>query len=169
MAVEAIGSRHARHSGFIIAAVCLAGALWFGYDGWMGGYRDKQLAQNDGKPTANLLFNQYAPIPLVAVAAFAVVSALRLTSRKIAADDHGLTTASGRLITYDDIKKIDKRFFDKAGHFTVTYSDAGTERQLKISDRKYDNLGLLLDELVRRTGAAPVSASQNSKNSTEQS
>ena len=161
MAVEATGSKFSRNNNLIMAVVCLAFASWFGYDGWVGEYHDEELVKNNGKPTPNLYFNQYAPVPLAVVAIFALVAAAKVPSRRITADDKGLTLSDGREIPYSSIKKIDKREFDKGGHFIIEYSENETAQQLKLSDRKYDNLGLLLDEIVRQTGAAPDESVQD--------
>jgi len=160
MAVEATGSKFSRHNNLITAAVCLGAALWFGYDGWVGPYKQKQLDSNNGKPTSNLLFNQYAPVPLAAVAVWALAAAVAGKSRKITADDKGLVLADGRQIPYDDIVKIDKRKFAKEGVFTLEYQQAGKDKSISLSDRKYDNLGLLLDEIIRGTGAIPENESR---------
>lgn len=160
MAVVAQGSKFSRNNALIIAVVCLLAAAWFGYDGWIGPYKDKQLEESGGKVTANLLFNRFVPIPLVLIAAYSLASAARIGKRKIAADEQGLTIDAKPIITYDTIKQIDKRYFQKEGHFSVEYSTGSTIRQLKLSDRKYDNLGPLLDELITRTGAAPLDENQ---------
>jgi len=160
MAVEAPGSKYSRNNKWIVAVVCLAGALWFGYDGWVGDYSKTQLAENEGKPTANLQFNRYAPIPLVIIAIVSAISAQGVASRKIVADEKGLVFPGGELIAYASIESIDKRFFEKEGRFSVQYSEGGVSKTIRFSDRKNDNLGLLLDEVVRRTGAAPAEGSE---------
>ena len=82
MAVEACGSKSGRTSNLIGAVICLALAGWFAYDGWLGEYKEKELAKNEGKPTPNLLFNQYyGPIALGVVAIiFLYCCGLRVTS-----------------------------------------------------------------------------------------
>jgi len=158
MAVVATGSKFRRNNGFIVVAFCLLAGLWFGYDGWVGDYHDEELAKGGGRATPNLLFNQYAPIPLALVAAYFLVSALRVSSQKIVAADDGLVLPGGSRIPYSGIRRIDRRFFEKEGHFTLEYNEGQANKHVKFSDRKYDNLGLLLDELVRRTGATPASS-----------
>lgn len=155
MAVEASASRFNRNNGFIFAAVCIAAALWFGYDGWFGSYRDTELEGNDGKPTVNLMFNMYVPIPLAAGAGYFLVTSLLSASRKLVADESGLVINDKKTVRYAEMKSIDKRHFDKEGHFTIEYEQAGKVERLKLSDRKWDNLGLLLDEVVKQTGAEP--------------
>ena len=155
MAVEASASKFRRNNGFIFAAVCIVGALWFGYDGWFGSYHDTELENNAGKPTVNLLFNQYVPIPLAAAAGYFLVTSLVASSRKLAADENGLVINGKKTLRYAEMKSIDKRRFEKEGHFTIEYEQAGKVERLKLSDRKWDNLGVLLDEVVKQTGAEP--------------
>ena len=164
MAVEATGSTFSRNTRIYLAVICFAGAVWFGYDGWFGEYKDKELEKNDGQPSVNLYVNRYAPIPLALVALFSLITGLKVTSKKIVADDQGLTIDDEKIIPYSDMKKIDKTKFDKAGYFLIEYEEAQTLREVKISDRQYNNLGLILDEIIRQTGAAPEkpSAQENS-------
>ena len=156
MAVEARASKFNRNNGFIFAAACIVGALWFGYDGWFGSYRDAELASNNNEPTANLLFNMYVPIPLAAGAGYFLVTSLLSASRKLVADESGLVINDKKTVRYTEMKSIDKRHFEKDGHFTIEYEQAGKAERLKLSDRKWDNLGLLLDEVVKQTGAEPA-------------
>jgi len=155
MTVEATGSKFTRNNRFYLTALCLAGALWFGYDGWFGSYRDKELESNDGKPTASLLFNQYSPIPLTLIALCSLYFGFRITSKKIEADEEGLVLSGGEKIPYRTMKKIDKRRFKNKGLFSIAYETDTGEKTLKLTDRQYDNLGKLLDEIVRQTGARP--------------
>jgi hypothetical protein len=156
MAVTATGSRHTRNTNYIIAIVCIVVGLYFFYDGWFGNYREKELEKNDGKPTFNLYINQYAIIPLAAIAVYFALAAKRLQSKRIEADDAALSFSHGLKIPYNNIKQIDRRFFEKEGHFTLEYEAEGSIKRIKLKDRMYDGLGLLLDEIVRQTGAAPA-------------
>jgi hypothetical protein len=54
-------------------------------------------------------------------------------------------------VPYTSIQKIDKTHFSKKGFFVITYTDkGGKEVDRKMSDRKYDNLGPVLDHLVAK-------------------
>ena len=57
---------------------------------------------------------------------------------------------AGKLeIAYDSIQKIDKTHFDSKGYFIITYKDyQGVDADLRVSDRTYDNLSAVLDELI---------------------
>ena len=156
MATEANASKFSRNNGFIFAAVCIAAGVWFGLDGWSDSeYRQTELESNEGKPTANLMFNMYVPIPLAAVAGYFLVTALLASSRKLEADEKGLVINGKKTVLYSEMNSIDKRHFEKEGHFTIEYEQAGKVERLKFSDRKWDNLGVLLDEVVKQTGAEP--------------
>ena len=156
MAVVATGSRHTQNTNYIIAVACILFACWFMYDGWFN-QEFKEEHTKDGKPDLTLRSNQiYVPIGCAVIAVFFVFSAQRLKSRTITATEDGLEFSDGQKIPYTTIKQIDKRFFDKEGRFTLDYEQGGESKKLKLSDRTYDSLGLLLDEIVRRTGAAPA-------------
>ena len=155
MAATATGSKFSRNNSLLLTVFCLAFAMWFAYDGWISSaYQTENTV--DGVPNANLKFNRYAPVPLVAVALVSLVAALRTPSRKITADQTGLAVLTSPAIPYASITMIDKRQFEKEGFLIVEYTDAGTTKRLKLADRKYDGLGLVLDELVKQTGAEPA-------------
>jgi hypothetical protein len=95
------------------------------------------------------VINQKAPPFLFVAAVFFGVYLFIIKDKKLMADDHELVISPQKKISYDSIGKIDKTYFEKKGFFIVTYKDQnGTEVDLKMSDRKYDNLGLILDHLV---------------------
>jgi len=69
--------------------------------------------------------------------------------KKIIADENELICGKVK-IAYDAIEKINKTHFDKKGFFIVTYSQDGQNKELKLSDRTYDNLGQVLDQIVSK-------------------
>ena len=70
--------------------------------------------------------------------------------KRVVADDEGLKTGK-ETIAYDRIEKINKTHFDSKGYFVVTYTDPdGQSKDIKISDRTYDNLPAVLDHLVTK-------------------
>jgi len=157
MAVVATGCRHTRNTNYIIAVACFIFGIWYFYDGWFGKEFQDKHTREDGTPDATLQMNRYwVPIGGTVAAAFFVALALRMKTRKIIALEDGLELSDGLKLPYDDIKQIDKRFFEKEGHFTLEYEVGGEVKKLKLTDRTYDKLGLLLDEIIRRTGAAPA-------------
>lgn len=160
MAVTATGSRFRRNNMLILALLCIAGGLWFAYDGWINDkYQEENTDPETGKANPNLQFNRYVPIPLAVIAVYSLIMTAIIPGRRVVADDKGLTLADGCNIPYESLQAIDKRAFDKDGHFTISYAVGQTKKTLKLSDRKYDNLGLLLDEVISQTGAAPANQS----------
>ncbi len=157
MAVTATGSKYKQKTGYIIAVFCVGITLYCLYDGWISKeYQDKHTVE--GKPDANLMANRiYIPVAAILYGAYMLYSSVKLRSQKIVAESSQLILASGEAVDYSRITQIDKRFFEKEGHFTVFYKKDGQEIRLKLSGQNYDDLGLLLDELVRCTGAAPSS------------
>ena len=164
MAVEASNSKSGRNSNLIGIVVCLALGGWFAYDGWLGEYRQKELDENNGVPTPNLLFNQYyGPIGLGAAALFFLYCVAQAPSHRLLADENELSIDGKQLLPYKAIKYIDQRKFDKEGFFIVGYSDNDQEKTIKFSTRRYDNLENLLAELVKQTGAKPENAEADSE------
>lgn len=165
MAVEACSSKSGRSNNLIVGVMCLALAGWFAYDGWFGDYKNKELEKNDGRPTPNLIFNQYVgPIGLGMFALFNIFSLLKSSSRRLIADESQLHIDTNHVIAYDAIRHIDQRKFSKDGVFSLGYVDNGNTKEMKFSTRKYDNLDAILAELVKQTGAKP----ENTDTTTEQ-
>ncbi len=161
MATTAKGSTYTRNTSFIIALACLAFLAYCLYDGWVSENFQKKYMNEDGSPSVNLQLNRYyMPIGCGAAALYFLINAVGLGSKKIVADDSGLTVNSSATIPYANLKKIDKSKFKSKGVLMIDYESGGVAKQLKLSDRTYDNLGLLLDEIVAQTGAAPANKDQ---------
>ncbi len=155
MAIEATGNKYQQKTGYIIFVACLIFGAYFLYDGWFSkSYQAKHM--ENGKPDANLMTNRYyGPITCGIAALYFLVSSIKLSSARIEAKEDALFIYPDKTIPWKSIKQIDKRAFDKSGYFIIIYQDNGNERRLKLSDRKYDNLPTLLDEIIRCTGAKP--------------
>ena len=84
----------------------------------------------------------------------AVISGARLWSiknRRLLAGENELIIRDKEKIAYDSIQKIDKTHFESKGFFIITYKDNDKrEVNRKLSDRTYDNLAAVLDELVAK-------------------
>ena len=161
MATTAKGSTYTRNTSFFIALACLLGVVWCLYDGWISEEFQKSHVREDGSPNVNLQFSRYyGPIGCGVAALYFVIQAIGVGSKKIVADDSGLTVNANQTIPYANLKKIDKSKFKSKGILLIEYESGGAARQLKLSDRTYDNLGLLLDEIVAQTGAAPAKKDQ---------
>lgn len=174
MAVVAKGSKFSRTNTLIVIVICIGAGAYCMYDGWVSKtYQQKHMLDEDGnpdlvngKPDANLMFNRYyGPIGCGVIALYSLISLVRISRRGIVADDSGLAIDGGATIPYGSIEKIDKRYFDKDGYFFLEYGDGGATRKVKLTDRKYDSLGQLLDEVVKRTGAAPADAESDQQQS----
>jgi hypothetical protein len=133
-----------------IAGILIIGA-WFAYDGYLSkSFIEKHT--KEGIADNSLVFNQKAPPFLLgAVAALAIYLAA-IRNKKIIADDSQLIVSKKLSIPYSSIVKIDKTHFNtKGGFFLVTYrSQQNEEKQVKLSDRKNDNLSAVLDKLVEK-------------------
>jgi len=133
-----------------IVGLLIMGA-WFAYDGYLSkNFIEKHT--KEGIADSSLVFNKTAPPFLLgAVVALAIYLAA-IQTKKLVADDNQLIVSKKMTIPYDSIVKIDKTHFnDKGGFFLITYkSKQNEEKQVKISDKKYDNLSQVLDRLIEK-------------------
>lgn len=157
MAVEATFSKFKLKNYKIYIAVCVVVAVILAYDGYLSKYEWSQrhkfyqdhVVDNDGKPDTSMVINQRVPfVCLIGVGILATMIVIQ-KKRKLVADDYGLTV-DGLTIAYDSIEKIDKTFFDKKGYFDLTYEESRVTKEIRLSDRTYDNLGAVLDEVVAK-------------------
>ena len=150
MAIEAPVSKYKKTNLKIYIAVCIAAAIWLGYDGYLN---KKFIEKNteDGKPNSTLVFNQKAPPFFIGAAVLLGVYLFAIRNRKLIADENELIISDKERIPYDSIQKIDKTNFKSKGYFLITYKDKnGREANRKISDKKYGNLAAILDHLVAK-------------------
>ncbi len=155
MAIEAPLSKFKKNNVKIFVAVLVGLAIWFAYDGYLSkGFIEKNTLDHgteDARPNSTLVFNQKAPLFLLPGAAALVVYFFMIKDRKLTTDDTKLTINGARSIEYDKIERIDKTHFDAKGYFVITHvAEGGKETDLKLSDRMYDNLSAVLDELVAK-------------------
>ena len=157
MAVEVTGSKYTCKINYLIAVACVAAALYCIYDGWINKKFQEKYTLEDGTPDVTLQINRYwLPIICGVAMVYLVVTSVRLRSKNITADEEGLVLSTGKKIPYKNIKQIDKRYFEKKGHFTIEHEEQGRKEKLKLTDRHWDGLGALLDEIVKQTGAKPA-------------
>ena len=154
MAIEAPLSRYKKNNFRIILVILIGFAAWFTYDGYINKDYIKENTDNYGteeaRPNSDLIFNKRAPFFLLAGAVIVGAYFFLTKDKKIIADEKSLLTGKTS-IAYDSIEKIDKTHFESKGYFVITYKDeAGKDSRLKLSDRTYDNLNSILDELVTR-------------------
>jgi hypothetical protein len=151
MAIEAPTSKVKKTNLKIYIGLCIIGAVWFAYDGYFNETFRKENTDENGEPNSTLVFNQKSP-PFFAGAALLLGAYLFAVKRKkLIADESELVVSAKERIPYDSIQKIDKTYFDKRGFFIITYKDGnGNEVRRALSNRRYDNLGAVLDHLVAK-------------------
>ncbi len=158
MNIEAPLSRYKKHNLFIMIGMLTIATIIFAYDGylsqyeWSGRYSfyEEHVIQNDGVPSGTMNFNRYSPPFFLIGAVLVTVYFFMVRNKKVVADDTALY-ADGKTIEYDAIEKIDKTHFDRKGFFVITHKDPqGQSRDLKLSDRTYDNLPAVLDHVVAK-------------------
>ncbi|MFH1613630.1 MAG: hypothetical protein ABIG61_00900 [Planctomycetota bacterium] len=159
MAVEATYCRY-RKTNFKIAVIVLIGlALVFAYDGYVSKYEwsmrhkfyREHVVNNNNKPDSDMIFNQRVPFFLAAAGVIAVIWFAAVKNKKIEAREDAIVLSDNQAVPYGSITSVDKTFFDSKGYFTLNYKDqTGREKQVRLSRKTYDGLGLVLDELVRK-------------------
>lgn len=149
MAIEAPLSGYKKKNLLIIAVVLIGIGIWFGYDGYKNQTFIDKHTNEDGTPDSTLNFNRQSPPFFIAAGALAGIYLAVIKGKKVVADDTGLQ-AGKTSIAYDAIEAVNKTHFDRKGYFIVTYSDGGQSKDLKISDRTYDNLPAVLDHIVAK-------------------
>jgi len=157
MIIEAPVSKYKKNNLKIAIAGCIIFAVVFAYDGYLSKYqwshRRSFYEKNvkDGKPDDTMVFNQRAPIFLAAAGVALTIWLCTIKNKKLLADENELIVGNKARIPYDAIQKINKTYFGSKGYFIITYKDEQDgEAQLKLSDRTYDNLAAVLDELVAK-------------------
>ena len=157
MAIEAPVSKFRKNNLKVYAAACIIFAVIFAYDGYLSKYQWSHRSDfyerhvKDGRPDDMMIFNQKAPILLVALAAVLMGWLQTLKNKKLLADENELIISNKEKISYDSIQKIDKTGFDSKGFFIITYkNEDDSEVNRKISDKDYDNLAAILDKLVAK-------------------
>lgn len=157
MAIEAPVSKYRKTNLKIYIAVCIIFAFVFAYDGYLSKYEwsrrhsfyEKHV--KDGQPDETMIFNQITPIVLAAAAVGLAARLRAVKDKKLLADENELVISGREKVSYDSIQKIDKTHFSSKGYFIIAYKDKdGTEINRKLSDRTYDNLAAVLDELVAK-------------------
>ena len=151
MATEAPISKQKKTVLLIYIVACLAFAAWCAYDGYYNQDWIDEHTAVDGSAKPYLVFNRHAPPYFVGAAVLFGIYLFAIRNRKIVAGETELAISRKVKIPYDSIQKIDKTYFKPKGFFVLTYNDAGgREVNRKLSDRDYDNLQPVLDELVAK-------------------
>lgn len=150
MAIEASSSNY-RKKTIILAIMFVVGfAAWFTYDGYFNDGYISEHTDEQGNIDSDLVFNQKAPAYLAGGAILLIVYFLVISRKKLVADENCLIIDNNKKIPYDSIEKIDKTYFKSKGYFAITYTDNQNKIDRKFSDKTYDNLSAVLDELVTK-------------------
>ena len=151
MAIEAPLSKHKKNNFKIGIAICIGLAIWFAYDGYFNETFIEKHKDADGNPDSTLAFNQKSPPFFIGAAVLLGVYLLAVRNKKVITDEKELIIDDKERISYDSIQKINKTHFGSKGYFIITYKNKnGGEVNRKLSDRTYDNLTAVLDELVTK-------------------
>jgi hypothetical protein len=151
MPVEAPVSKFRKTNLKIYIAVCIAFVIWCTYDAHFNEKFRAKYTDADGNPTGWLVINRKAPPYLAGVALLLAGYFFAIRNKKIVADENELIISDKEKVRYDAIQTIDKTYFDKRGFFIITYkNENGKDVHRALSDRKFDNLGAVLDYLVAK-------------------
>jgi hypothetical protein len=149
MAIEAPYSKFKKNNLKIYIAICIGLAIWCIYDGYFNEKFIEKHTDADGNPKGWLIVNRNAPAYLIGAAVLLGLYLFVARNRKVVAEENQLTISDKKRIPYDSIQKIDKTYFGSKGFFIITYKDENdNEINHKLSDRDYDNLAAILDDLV---------------------
>ncbi|MEN6306758.1 MAG: DUF986 family protein [Anaerohalosphaeraceae bacterium] len=149
MSIEAPLSKYRKHNLLIVLALLAGAAGWFWYDGHYNPKFIQEHTLENGKPDSTLYFNQMSPPFMLLGAALLAVRLWMIRDRKVVADDKGLQYDKIS-IQYDQIESIDKTHFSTKGYFIIHYTEGGQKKELRLSDRGFDNLPAVLDLLVAK-------------------
>lgn len=153
MAIEAPLSKYKRQNYWIIIAVLIGGSIWCVYDGYFNEkFAKENMRTNEAGEEIQgewLIVNRNAPYIMIPGALLAALRFFMVKGRKVVATETTLLTGKAE-IPFKSIERINKTYFDKKGYFIVTYKDGDKEIDVKLSDRSYDNMPAILDELVKQ-------------------
>lgn len=156
MAIEAPLSKFKKQNLLLFAGACLIGGIIFGYDGYLSKYEWSKRhnfyldhIDENGNPDDTIIQNQWLLFILAGGAIGLSGYYVMLKDKKITVDDSTLKV-NKQSISLDSIEKIDKTHFDKKGYFILTYAENGQTKELKLSDRAYDNMPAVLDHIVAK-------------------
>jgi hypothetical protein len=151
MAVEAPFSKYKKGNYKIGIVVCLVLAAWCAYDGYFNKEWIQEHREKDGTPQTYLVVNKQAPPYLIGAAVLLGIGFWVVKDKKLVADDNELIIDGKIKISYNVMQKIDKTYFDSNGFFVITYTnESNNPVELKLSDRRYDNLEAVLETLVAK-------------------
>jgi len=149
MEIEARYSKYKRQNILILMAVCLVGAVWLGYDGYINQNFINEHTNEDGSIQSDLQFNRLGSPVCLSLAVLLMVRFFLVKDRKTIAGEKGLILSNNTRIAYDSIESVDKTYFDEKGYFDIKYkSPEGNEKVCRLSERNFDNLSGLLEKVI---------------------
>jgi hypothetical protein len=142
----------------IAAGVLIAFSVWCVYDGYYSeSFIEKHtetVELEDGttieKPNHTLIFCQKFPFVGFPLAAIAVLGFITKRNKQLVADSDGMILSCGEKILYKNIEEIDHTEYEKKGFFLIKYQQNGKQKSLKLSNKTWDELEEVLDELVSK-------------------
>ena len=150
MSVEATSSHYKKNTHKIFITALVLFAVYCIYDGYYNEKFIEKHTSETGELDSTLSFNRKSPPILIGAAVIIGINLARIWNKKVVAGDTSLDVC-GTEITYDSMESINKTHFDSKGFFTITYKDSqGSDNDIKISDKDYDGLGIVLDEVVAK-------------------
>ncbi|MGD0078835.1 MAG: hypothetical protein ABSB91_09480 [Sedimentisphaerales bacterium] len=160
MALTAPLSRYKKKTFIIWIVACVVFGAFFLYDGYLSKYKwsmrydfyENHVLKKGGKPDSTMVWNQkWLPAVCGSGALLCGMYLFLIRNRRIVAEDNQIIIDDEVSIAYDTIHKIDKTYFDSKGFFIITYKNKDcSEVRRKISDRTYDNLGPVLELLIKK-------------------
>ena len=151
MAIEAPISKFKKNNLMIITVILIGVGIWFAYDGYYNEEFIEENTKEDGTMNSTLTFNRKSPPYFIAAGILCVGYLFFIKNKRIVADENGLAVNDKMNISYDSIQQINKTHFESKGYFILTYKDQnGGEVKRKFSDRTYDNLSAIIDQIVSK-------------------
>ena len=151
MAIEAPISKFKKNNLMIITVILIGVGIWFAYDGYYNEEFIEENTKEDGTMNSTLTFNRKSPPYFIATGILCVGYLFFIKNKRIVADENGLAVNDKMNISYDSIQQINKTHFESKGYFILTYKDQnGGEVKRKFSDRTYDNLSAIIDQIVSK-------------------
>jgi len=151
MSIEAPVSSYKKNTNKILIVFLLAVGIYSIYDGYYNTKFIEKHKDAQGNPDSTLVFNQKGPPFLIGGAVLLGIHLFLMRNKKVIAGDDGILVDGKQKVLYSSIESLDKTYFEKKGYFVISYkAEGGGSGELKLSDRTYDKLGLVLDEIVRK-------------------
>ncbi len=138
--VECPASRDPALRRFIVAAILLALGLWCIYDVVTGKYQYVDPGV-DINAFLKWAFNTFAPIILIPLGLYLVISTWLMLRRVLVADNEGLGYVGKPKIRWDDVERVDASRLQSKGYLYIHH---GTDEELTLDSWKLKNFRALV-------------------------